>query len=102
MKLKKSDTVLIISGDDRAKKGKIIKVIPSKQKIVVEGVSIQRRHQRPKKEGEKGQIVEKPAPISASNAKLICPRCQKPTMISRKIMQNKKRRVCKKCNQMID
>lgn len=101
MRIKKGDTVLIISGDDRGRKGKVIKVIPKKQRVIVEGINIQKKHQKPRREGEKGEIVEKPGPIHISNVKLICPKCQKPTRVSRKIIEGKKYRACKKCGQVI-
>jgi large subunit ribosomal protein L24 len=101
MKLKKGDTVLIISGKYRDKKGKILIALPLVGKVLVEGVNLRKRHQRPKKQGEKGQIVEMPAPIPASNVKLICPRCGKATRVGSKIIEKKKFRVCKKCGQEI-
>jgi large subunit ribosomal protein L24 len=101
MKLKKGDTVLVISGKDRGKKGKILKAFPKERRILVEGVNLKRKHQKPRKTGEKGQIIEKPAPISVSNAKLICSKCNKPVRIGYKITGKKKYRICKKCNKQI-
>lgn len=99
MKIRKNDTVLIISGKDRGKKGKTLDVFPKEQRIVVEGVNIRKKHIRPRKTGEKGQIVETPAPIHASNVKLICSKCGKATKVEYKITEGKKCRVCKKCSQ---
>ena len=73
MKIRKSDLVLVTSGDDRMKKGKVVKVLSEEGKILVEGVNIVKKHVRPKKSGEKGQIVQIAKPISASKVKLICP-----------------------------
>jgi len=101
MKLKKNDTVLIISGKDRGKKGKVLNVFPEQRKLLVEGVNIRKKHVRPKKSGEKGQIVESPSPLSACNAKLLCPKCGKATRVGYKIVEKKKYRVCKKCAQEI-
>ena len=101
MKIHKDDTVLIISGKDRNKKGKILDVFAKEGRIVVEGANIQKKHIRPKKSGEKGQIVQKSAPISVSNVKLICPKCGKATRVGSKIEGKKKYRVCKKCGQEI-
>jgi len=81
MRIKKSDTVLIISGKDRGKKGKVIKALPKENKIVVEGVNLRKKHTRPRRQGEKGQIVEIAAPFDVSNVKLICPKCKKPTRV---------------------
>ena len=101
MKIKKGDTVLIIAGKYRGKKGKVLKTFPKEKKILVEGVNLVKKHQRPRRTGEKGQIIELPKPIDVSNAKLICPKCAKPTRIGYKIIEGKKYRICKKCGQEI-
>ncbi len=101
MKIKNGDTVLIISGKDRGKKGKVIKVLPEENRIVVEGVNLRKKHTRPKKQGEKGQIVEITAPLNVSNVKLICQKCKKPTRVGYKVVEKNKFRVCKKCQQEI-
>ena len=85
MKIKKDDQVLVISGKYRGKKGKVIRVLAANNKILVEGVNISKKHVRPKKSGEKGQIVEMPLPIDVSNVKLICSDCGKPARIGFKI-----------------
>jgi len=100
-KIKKGDTVLIISGKDKGKKGKVLEVFPKERKVMVEGINLRKKHQKPKKSGEKGQIVELPGPISVSNTKLICPKCGKAARIGYKILKNDKVRICKKCNQEI-
>ncbi len=97
MKIKKDDQVLIISGKDRGKRGKVLDVFPQEEKVMVEGVNIRKKHVRPKKSGEKGQIVQVPSPIAVSNVKLICPKCGQPTRIGHKIIENNKYRICKKC-----
>lgn len=97
MLIKKGDTVKIISGKDRGKSGKVISALPREGKITVESVNIKKKHLRPRKQGQKGQIVQKPAAIFASNAMLICPACGKPTRIGKKTTGSKKFRVCKKC-----
>lgn len=97
MKIKTNDQVLITSGKDRGKHGKVLDVFPKEDKIVVEGVNIRKKNTRPKKAGEKGQLVHIPAAIAASNAALICPKCQKATRTGFKILDKKKYRVCKKC-----
>jgi len=97
MKIRKGDTVLIISGKDKRKTGKILKAFPKEGKILVEGVNLMKKHQRPRKAGEKGQIIQLPKPIDVSNTKLICPKCGKPTRISYKIVSKNKIRICKKC-----
>jgi len=106
MKIKKGDTVLIISGKDKGKKSKILEVLPKEQKIVVEGVNIRKKHIRQRKTGEKGQIVETPGPIHISDVKFFCSKCGKPTRVGYKIKleknkQKSKVRICKKCGQEI-
>jgi len=97
MKIKKNDQVLIISGKDRGKKGKVLDVFPKEEKVVVEGGNIRKKHVKPKRSGEKGQVVETPAPIAVSNVKLICPKCGQLTRVGYKIVKDKKYRICKKC-----
>lgn len=101
MKIKKDDQVLIISGKDRLKKGKVLDVFPKEEKVVVEGVNIRKKHVRPKKSGEKGQTVQIPSAISLSNVKLICPKCGQPARIGHKMVDKNKYRVCKKCGKEI-
>jgi len=101
MKIKKGDQVLVISGKYRGKKGKVIRALPKKEKIVVEGVNIVKKHVRPRRAGEKGQIVQMPAPLHVSNVKLICSHCKKATRVGYKIEGEKKYRICKKCKREI-
>ena len=101
MKIKNNDIVLIISGKDKGKKAKVIKVLPEENRVVVEGINLKKRHTKPKKQGEKGQIVEIVAPFSVSNVKLICPKCKKPTRVGYKVAEKNKFRICKKCKQEI-
>jgi len=99
MKIKKGDTVLIISGKDRGRKGKVLGSFPKENRILVEGINLRKKHQRPRRAGEKGQIITLPAPIDISNVKLICSKCGKPTRVGFKIVEGKKFRICKKCGQ---
>ncbi len=101
MKVKKGDTVLILSGKDRGKTGKVGKVLPKKKKIIVDGINIIKKHVRPRKQKQKGEIVEVSAPFDVSNTKLICPKCSKPTRVGYKMIDKKKLRVCKKCKEEI-
>lgn len=101
MKIKKGDIVLIISGKDKGRKGKVLKALPREQEVLVEGINLKKKHVRPKREGEKGQIVQVPAPFPVSKVKLVCPKCQKATRVGYKITEGKKVRVCKKCGQEI-
>lgn len=97
MKIKKDDQVLIISGKDRGRKGKVIQAFPKERKIMVEGVNLRKKHVRPKRQGEKGQIVTIPGPFDVSNAKLICSKCGKATRAGYKIEEKRKCRICKEC-----
>ena len=101
MKIKKNDTVLIISGKDKGKQGKVLDAFPKEGKIVVEGINLRKKHQRPKKSGEKGQIVTMLGSVNISNAKLVCPSCKKPTRVGYKVEKERKTRICKKCKQEI-
>lgn len=103
MKIRKNDTVLIISGKDRGRKGKVLQALPKKGKVLVEGINIRKKSVRPKKSGEKGQIVEMPGPLSISNVKIICPKCGKAVRTGYKINKEKKtkNRICKKCGEEI-
>lgn len=91
MKIIKGDTVLIISGKDRGKTGKVVKVFPELKKIIVEGIALKKRHERPKKSGQKGQVIAISSPIHASNAMLFCKNCNK----------RSRSRVCKRCKKEI-
>lgn len=101
MKVKKGDTVLIISGKDKGRTGKIVKSLPKEEKILIEGVNLRKKHVRPKREGEKGQIIDVPTAINVSNIKIICPKCGKAVRIEYKIEKESKTRICKKCKQAI-
>lgn len=102
MRIKKNDKVKIIAGKDSGKSGKVLNIIKTRGKIVVEGINIMKKHTRPKKEGEKGQRVEIAAPIDISNAMLICPACGKETRVGYQIAEDgKKSRICKKCKKTI-
>ncbi|OGZ58859.1 MAG: 50S ribosomal protein L24 [Candidatus Spechtbacteria bacterium RIFCSPLOWO2_12_FULL_38_22] len=101
MKIKKGDKVLVISGKNRGKIGKVMSVFYDKSRVIVEGVNLQKKHVRPKKQGEKGQMVEVTVPIDISNIKLICDKCNKATRVGYKVEGKEKFRICKKCEETI-
>jgi len=102
MRIKKDDKVKIIAGKDFGKEGKVLNIIKSKGKMMVEGVNVIKKHVRPKKDGEKGQRVEINAPIDISNAMLVCPNCKKSTRVGYVVSEDgKKNRICKKCKKNI-
>ena len=99
MKIKKGDTVQIISGKDKGKKGKVIRSLVKEDKIVVEGLNVVTKHVRPKKSGEKGQRIKMSTPLHVSKVMLICPHCKKKIRVGYKILtDNRKKRICRKCN----
>lgn len=97
MKIKKNDTVKMLSGKDKSKTGKVLNVVPSDLKVVVEGLNIVKKHVKPRREGEKGQRVEVPRRVDVSKVMLICPKCSKATRVAIKMEGGKKLRICKKC-----
>ena len=97
MKIKQGDIVLVIAGKDRGKKGKVIKSYPAKDMIVVEGINLRKKHVKPKKSGEKGQIVTVPGDFDVSAVKIICSKCGKAVRAGYKVEGKKKYRICKKC-----
>lgn len=101
MKIKKDDQVLIIAGNDKGKKGKVLKSIPTKSRIVVEGIALVKKHVKPKKSGQKGQVVSAPRAINISNVELVCSKCGKATRVGYETVEGKKYRICKKCGARI-
>lgn len=99
--IKKDDLVIVIKGENKGKKGKVLKVLRDKNRVIVEGVNIVKRHQKARKQGEKSGIIEKEAPVSISNVMLVCPKCNTPTKVSHIRSDNKNLRVCKNCREMI-
>lgn len=101
MKIKKGDLVLVTKGKWRGKVGKVLRTFPREFKILVEGVNLVKKHQRPRRVEEKGQIIEIPKPLPISKVKLICPHCKKPTRVGFQVENEEKYRICKKCHQKI-
>ena len=106
--VKTGDTVVVISGKDKGKEGKIQKAFPAEGKIIVEGVAMVKKHQKPRGQGMPGGIIEKEAAIDVSNVMVICPSCGQPTRIGHVFIDGegkasrRKRRVCKKCKAVFD
>ncbi|MFB6212451.1 MAG: 50S ribosomal protein L24 [Candidatus Magasanikbacteria bacterium] len=97
MNLKKGDKVIVISGNDKGKEGKIIKALPDEGEVVVEGVNVHKKHVRSKKKGESGEMVDVARPIHHSNISLICSSCGEPTRVGYRSEGGDKVRFCKKC-----
>ena len=97
LKIKKNDTVVVLSGKDKGKQGKVLGTIPSESKVVVEGINMVTCHIKPRRQGEEGGIVKREAAIYASKVQVVCPKCGKATRVAHKIEDGKKSRICKKC-----
>jgi len=101
--LKKNDTVLIITGDEKGKKGRVLGVDPGNNRLLVERLNMIKKHMKPSKKYSQGGIIEKEAPVHMSNVMLVCPKCSKPTRIGNSILENgKKIRSCRKCGEVVD
>ncbi|MEY4731901.1 MAG: hypothetical protein RL681_847 [Candidatus Parcubacteria bacterium] len=97
MKIKKDDTVRILSGKDRGKTGKVLAVLVEDGRVTVEGVNVFAKRVRPKRQNQKGEIVHLPRPLNASNVELVCPSCKKVTRVRMRIEGSKKTRSCTHC-----
>ena len=100
--VKTGDTVVILSGKDKGKQGKVLQVSPKERKVIVEGLNIATKHVKPRRQGEQGGIVEAEAAMYACKVQLVCPKCGKATRIAHKILEDgSKVRVCKSCSEEI-
>ena len=97
MKIKKDDKVVVVSGKDKGKQGKILVAEPKAGKVIVEGVNVATKHQKPQGQNQEGGIIKVETPIYASKVQLVCPKCGKATRVGYKLADGKKVRVCKKC-----
>ena len=97
MNIKKGDNVKMLTGKDRGKTGKVLTVLPESDRVVVEGLNMIKKHQRARKQGQKGQILSKERAVNISNVQLVCQKCGRTTRIGHKIEGNLKLRICKKC-----
>ena len=97
MNIVKDDKVVVLSGKDKGKQGKVLIAMPKDEKLIVEGVNFATKHKKPMKQGEEGGIIKVETPIYASKVQLVCPKCGKGTRVGHKIADGKKVRVCKKC-----
>ena len=97
MNVKKNDTVVVLSGKDKGKKGKVLSVDPKGGKVVVEKVNVAQKHQKPRQQGQEGGIISMETPIYACKVMTVCPKCNKPTRVAHKVENGVKARVCKHC-----
>jgi large subunit ribosomal protein L24 len=102
--IRRNDNVVVITGKDRGKRGRVLKVVPAKNRLVVEGVNFIKRHTKPNPQRQiKGGVVEREAALHASNVQLVCPECGKPTRLGKKILgDGRKVRICRKCDGVVD
>jgi large subunit ribosomal protein L24 len=101
--IRKNDTVMVTTGKDSGKRGRILKVLTAKNRVIVEGVNIIKRHTRPNPQRNiKGGIVEREGAVHASNVQLVCPECGKITRVGRRLQGDRKVRICRKCEGVID
>lgn len=98
MHVRRDDQVIVLSGRNKGKEGKVLSVDVKGGKVVVEGVSVAQKHKKPRRQGEEGGIVKMETPIYASKVMRVCPKCSKPTRHAVKIVDGKKVRICKKCS----
>ncbi len=104
MSIRKNDQVVVRAGKDRGKRGRVLSVLPEKNRVIVEGVNLIKRHTKPNPQKNiKGGIVEREAAIHASNVQLVCPECGAMTRIGRKVLDDgRKVRICRKCEGVVD
>ena len=102
--IRRNDNVIVTAGRDRGKRGRVLKVLPDKNRLIVEGVNLIKRHTKPNPgKNVKGGIIEREASLHASNVQLVCPECDKPTRLGRKILgDGRKVRICRKCEGVVD
>ena len=101
MKIKKGDTVQVLSGNDKGKTGEVLEVIPKTEKVIVKGVNVRKKHVKPRKQGEEGGIIPVECAISISKVNVVCPKCKEVTRVGFAIEKDDKVRVCKKCGAKI-
>lgn len=100
--VRKGDTVLVITGKNLGKKGKVLSVIPERSRVIIEGVNVVKRHSRPTRKTPQGGIMQKEAPVHSSNVMLYCNKCNSPTRVGKKILEDEEKvRICKKCGEVI-
>jgi large subunit ribosomal protein L24 len=106
LSVRKGDTVLVLTGKDSGKRGRIIEALPRLERVVVEDVNLVTRHQKPRSlqptARQQAGRIQKPAPIHVSNVQLICPSCGQPTRVTRRQMEGHSARFCRRCSELVD
>ena len=101
LKIKKGDTVKVLSGNDKGKTGEVLEVMPKTEKVIVKGINIKKKHVKPRRQGEEGGIIPSEFPIHSSKVAVVCPKCGKATRVGFEVDGDNKVRVCKKCGAKI-
>lgn len=101
MHIKKGDLVEVITGIEKGRQGKILRVVKN-DRVVIDGLNFKKRHQKPRTAQQPGGIIDIPGPIHISNIRLICPKCARPTKIRIRKIEEKRKRICKLCEEEID
>jgi large subunit ribosomal protein L24 len=103
VKIRRGDTVVVLTGKERGKRGKVLRVMPEKSRVLVEHVNMIKRHQRPTQKLRQGGIIEREGPIHLSNVQILCTRCNQPSRTGVKVLDDgRKTRVCRRCHESID
>ena len=98
MKIQKGDQVMVLQGKDKGKKAEVVRAIPDRQKLILEGVNVAKRHAKPTRATQQGGVIDKFMPIDASNVAIVCKACDRPTRVGYRFEDDgEKVRVCKKC-----
>ena len=97
MRIKKGDTVKILSGNDKGKTGEVLEIIPKTEKIVVKGINVRKKHVKARKQGDESGIISVECAIHSSKVNVVCPKCNKATRVGYKVEKDEKVRVCKRC-----
>lgn len=101
--VKRGDTVAVISGKERGKRGKVLRMLPERGRVIVERVNMIKKHQRPTQQLRQGGIIEREGSLNLANVMVICPKCDRPTRTGvRQLAEGKKVRVCKRCGEIVD
>jgi large subunit ribosomal protein L24 len=101
--IKKNDLVMVIHGKEKGKSGRVLKVLPEKEKVLIEKINFIKKHSRPHGQQRRGGIIEREAPLHLSNVMLLCEKCNKPVRIGHRIVEgSKKARFCRKCEEIFD
>jgi len=101
IKIKKGDEVIMLNGKDKGKKGKVLKIVRKSNRVVVDGLNLVKKNLKPKKQGEKGEVITMPRAVDISNVAIFCPRCNKGVRVGFRLSGEQKMRICRKCQETI-